>query len=217
VTDDLTRETEAVGESRRDLLKKAAVGGAVVWAAPAVLSGAAGAQQSPQPPTCFGLTTVWPLPNEGASGFSTMNGPILPTVWSGTNVDLCGMNFTNSPPWLLGSANWIDLVATLTTGSVTGSYTADCAGAYTLEVPYSRYHTQFNPLGRASRLVVQVFVNAALVYTSPDLEAPNTDMVTFSTVIPGIAANDVVTFTLTGTALEANNVGPAIGSIAFHL
>lgn len=52
--------TSPVQHPRRDVLKKAAVGGAVAWAAPVVLSGTASAGLPPagSPPPCTFATTV---------------------------------------------------------------------------------------------------------------------------------------------------------------
>jgi len=197
--------------SRRDLLKKAAVGGAVVWAAPTVLAGRAAAQASPplppSPPQC-GFTPLAPnwdtivlTPPEVVRRFVAQ--PIGTTGFVGNNADVVDGDYFITPAWSAGR-NWVDLVGLGFTGSITAQFTVPCTGTYELRFRYSRY------IGNAT---VSTSVNG---HNNDNLVAPAPNAPATFTQQYSLNAGTLVTLTLSGTAVS-NSQGPAVNDLVFSL
>lgn len=128
-------DNEATGTTRRDLITKGAVAGAIVWAAPTVLSMSAASAAS----GCSGftLTEDWSAaPAANPPGFTTYNGPITGTPWSGTNIDVMVPNPSwGKPPWVPPADKWVDLVGALPlSGSIQRTVDVPCDG--TLDIGF---------------------------------------------------------------------------------
>jgi hypothetical protein len=209
VNDEAAVDGTATG--RRDLLKKAAVGGAVVWAAPMVLAGTASAQASPplppNPPSC----TFVPLaPNWNSIEFPPQSnpvqrftGPIGTTGFVGNNADVVNGAYFITPAWTAPN-NWVDLVGLGAAGSITAQFTVPCTGTYELRFRYSRY------IGNAT---VSTSVNGH--NNGPFNAPPQTSPATFTQQYT-LNAGEVVNLTMSGTAATPSQ-GPAVNDITFSL
>lgn len=186
--------------SRRDVLKKAAVGGAIVWVAPTILASRAGAQG-----TCLSFLADWDTVNVPPSGVAGFNGgaPIGSTGFAGSNVEVVSPAFGGgAPPWAAGT-NWLDLVGTGSAGSITGDFEIPCNGTYGLEFTYSRYS------GTGQTITIDVDG----VNSGPIVAPPSNAPALFSQIYGPFSIGDIVTVTISGAGSAA--AGPATGDILF--
>jgi hypothetical protein len=185
--------------SRRDILKKAAVGGTIAWVAPAILASRAGAQG-----TCNGLLADWDtiaIPPIGWRAY--INGQTIgSTGFTGSNIDVVAPTFATTPPWSAGH-NWVDLVSTGAAGSITAEYEIPCTATYELEFVYSSYNGQ----GETVTVDVDGVNSGPLPVPGPGSPA------TFLQGYGQYTAGDLVTITISGTGAAA--VGPALGNVRF--
>jgi len=187
--------------SRRDVLKKAAVGGAIVWVAPTILASRAGAQG-----TCLSFLADWDLVQVPGSGVLTVNGgnPIGSTGFNGTNIDVVSPAFGGDHPvWATGST-WLDLVGSGTAGSITGDFEIPCNGTFELEFTYSRYTNDLNQT---------LTVDVDGVTTGPIVVPSDFNPAVFNQSYGPFSIGDIVTVTLSGVGVAS--AGPAIGDIVF--
>ncbi len=199
-------ESESNGTGRRDLMKKAAIGGAALWVAPIVLSA----------PSAAASTGIYEqdwseVPGtEDPPQINTFdNETITPTDWEATNsVDVVRPGFPTAAPWTT-TRSWVDLVGT---GSLPGSISYTIAptpplpdGNYRIRFQYGRYANGDN----SSSISLTVNGSAPAGGNPLPLNAPQSTPQEFNQIFAITGGS--ITIVLTGIP-HAANIGPAVGT-----